>query len=113
MTKHSLMVRKVFWDNVVLSVQIFLGSFQAITMFAKDNHMEGLQIDPEFNWIAGVIQAALGVIAIWTKDANNDGIIDMAQLPEVPTVTEITTRVESTGPAKITVEKDVKLKDEE
>lgn len=106
MSIRKYIIRKAIWDNVIQSIQIGLGIFQATTMIGRGADVEELEVSPWVNAISGVLQFMLGVAGIWTKDANNDGIIDIAQVPDEPKITHVTTTIEEVPgkPAKISVE---------
>lgn len=78
-----------FWNLVIQSGQIILGTFQGITLAVEKNIMD-VNI-----WFAGV-QAGLGVISIWTADRNSNNIIDIAE--------EIDVTITSSSPINVTTE---------
>jgi hypothetical protein len=88
-----LLKRSSFWNLVVQSLQIGLGSFQAIAM-SNEKSIE------DYNIIIAGFQGLLGIIGLWTRDTNRNNVIDIAEES-----TETTITVESSGPVTI---KDVK-----
>jgi hypothetical protein len=67
--------RASFWNLIIQSFQIGLGSFQAITL-SNEKHIE------DYNIITAGIQALLGILGLWTRDQNRNDIIDIAE-PQV------------------------------
>lgn len=63
--------RASFWNLVTHSVQIALGAAQGITLAAEVQHV--------WNFIMAGIQAALGIMSLWTADKNANNIIDIAE----------------------------------
>jgi hypothetical protein len=80
--------RSSFWNLIVQSLQIGLGSFQAIAL----SNEESIE---KYNIILAGFQALLGIIGLWTRDTNRDGIVDVAQ-------PEIDIKVTSNTPVNVT-----------
>jgi hypothetical protein len=81
--------RSSFWNLIVQSLQIGLGSFQAIAL-SNEQSIE------KYNIILAGFQALLGIIGLWTRDTNRNNIIDIAE-----ETTETTIVVESKGPVTV------------
>jgi hypothetical protein len=81
-----LLKRSSFWNLVVQSLQIGLGSFQAITL-SNEKNIEN------YNIILAGFQGLLGIMGLWTRDTNRNNVIDI-----VEETTETTITVESKGP---------------
>jgi hypothetical protein len=84
-----------FWNLVIQSGQILLGTFQGVSLAVEKDVMD-------VNIVFAGIQAGLGIISLWTKDANRNNVIDIAE-----ETTETTITVESKGPVIV---KDVETK---
>lgn len=81
--------RASFWHLVIQSGQIALAAAQGITLAADVQHV--------WNYSLAGCSALLGIISLWTKDENRNGVVDIAE-PEI----EIT--VTSSSPVNVTTE---------
>lgn len=81
--------RSSFWNLVIQSVQILLGTFQAITL-SNEEHVR------DYNIYIAYGQGVLAIISLWTRDTNQNNIIDIAE-----ETTETTITVESSGPVTV------------
>lgn len=81
--------RSSFWNLVIQSVQILLGTFQAITLSNEEYVMQ-------YNIYIAYGQGLLAIVSLWTRDTNQNNIIDIAE-----ETTETTITVESTGPVTV------------
>lgn len=89
MSKIPLLKRSSFWNLVIQSVQILLGTFQAITL-TNEEHVR------DYNIYIAYGQGILAIISLWTRDTNQNNIIDIAE-----ETTETTITVESSGPVTV------------
>jgi hypothetical protein len=91
-------VRASIWKKIVLTFNVLFTSLQgyATSMEANNN----------WHYLLMFIQLFGNIIAFWTEDRNNDGVIDVAQ-----TETEIITKIKTAGPV-IDSETEVKQKEE-
>jgi hypothetical protein len=81
--------RSSFWNLIIQSLQILLGSFQAIAL-SNEKSIE------DYNIILAGFQGLLGILGLWTRDTNRNNIIDIAE-----ETTETTITVESKGPVTV------------
>lgn len=89
MSKIPLLKRSSFWNLVIQSVQILLGTFQAISLSNEESVRD-------YNIYIAYGQGVLAIISLWTRDTNRNNIIDIAE-----ETTETTITVESTGPVTV------------
>jgi hypothetical protein len=87
--KIPLLKRSSFWNLVIQSVQILLGTFQAISL-SNEDHVR------DFNIYIAYGQGVLAIVSLWTRDTNRNNIIDIAE-----ETTETTITVSSTGPVSV------------
>jgi hypothetical protein len=87
--KIPLLKRSSFWNLVIQSIQILLGTFQAITL-SNEDHVR------DFNIYIAYGQGLLAILSLWTRDTNRNNIIDIAE-----ETTETTITVESSGPVTV------------
>ena len=81
--------RSSFWNLIIQSLQILLGSFQAIAL-SNEKNIE------DYNIILAGFQGLLGILGLWTRDTNRNNVIDIAE-----ETTETTIVVESKGPVTV------------
>lgn len=90
--------RSSFWNLVIQSVQILLGTLQAITLSNEE-------LVRNYNIYIAYGQGMLAIVSLWTRDTNRNNVIDIAE-----ETTETTITVESSGPVIVkdvtTTEKD-------
>jgi hypothetical protein len=89
MMKIPLYKRASFWNLVVQSFQIIISSIQVVSMSNEDKVSD-------YNFYLAIGQGALAIISLWTKDADRNNIIDIAE-----ETTETTITVESKGPVTV------------
>lgn len=78
-----------FWNLVIQSGQIGIGSFSGISMIVE-KHIS------DYNIYLAFAQAILGILSLWTADKNRNNVIDIAE-----EITETTITVESSGPVTV------------
>lgn len=78
--KIAFYKRASFWKTIIQALQVFLSSIQGVTLY-NEAYVKDFNI-----WIA-VIQGALAMISILTKDENMNDIIDMAEMQSQVDVT--------------------------
>lgn len=81
--------RSSFWNLIIQSIQILLGTFQAITLTNEEHVMQ-------YNIYIAYGQGILAIVSLWTRDTNRNNIIDIAEEH-----TETTITVESSGPVTV------------
>lgn len=81
--------RSSFWNLIIQSIQILLGTFQAITLTNEEHVMQ-------YNIYIAYGQGMLAIVSLWTRDTNRNNIIDIAEEH-----TETTITVESSGPVTV------------
>lgn len=81
--------RSSFWNLIIQSVQILLGTLQAITLSNEE-------LVRDYNIYIAYGQGCLAIVSLWTRDTNRNNIIDIAE-----ETTETTITVESSGPVTI------------
>jgi hypothetical protein len=81
--------RSSFWNLVIQSVQILLGTLQAITLSNEE-------LVRNYNIYIAYGQGLLAIVSLWTRDTNRNNIIDIAE-----ETTETTITVESSGPVTV------------
>lgn len=67
----QLFRRASFWKLVTQSGQMALGVAQGITLAADTQHV--------WNYLMAASQIGLGIVAIWTKDDDNNDVIDIVE----------------------------------
>lgn len=68
----NILKKYSFWTKVIQSGQIALGSFQGITLSVEKDISD-------YNIVIAFVQASLGILSLWTVDANKNNIIDIAE----------------------------------
>jgi hypothetical protein len=81
--------RSSFWNLIIQSVQILLGTLQAITLSNEE-------LVRNYNIYIAYGQGLLAIVSLWTRDTNRNNIIDIAE-----ETTETTITVESSGPVTV------------
>lgn len=81
--------RSSFWNLIIQSIQILLGTFQAITLTNEEYVMQ-------YNIYIAYGQGLLAIVSLWTRDQNSNNVIDIAEEQ-----TETTITVESSGPVTV------------
>lgn len=81
--------RSSFWNLIIQSIQILLGTFQAITLTNEETVMQ-------YNIYIAYGQGLLAIVSLWTRDVNMNNVIDIAE-----ETTETTITVESSGPVVV------------
>jgi hypothetical protein len=81
--------RSSFWNLVIQSVQILLGTLQAITLSNEE-------LVRNYNIYIAYGQGLLAIVSLWTRDTNRNNVIDIAE-----ETTETTVVMESSGPVTV------------